>query len=57
MVKEGVINENTPPDQSQSSCCGGRCKGPPTKEAADRQEAHPTTRAAEAVHETIVNKR
>lgn len=50
MEKRGLIDENTPQDKpAEKKCCGGQCKsGPQTKEAADAQQEHVTTRLTDA---------
>lgn len=56
MEKRGVINEDTP---QPGKCCGGSCgKGqqPQTKEAADAQEDHLSTRLSDAVADASKKK-
>lgn len=58
MEKRGIVDGNTPPEKS--GCCSGSCgKGPKTqtKEAADRQEDHLTTRLSDAAAEAFKPKK
>jgi hypothetical protein len=54
MEKQGIVDENTPAEQPGCKpCCSGGpdCKSPltpATKEAADKQEEHLTTRLSDA---------
>lgn len=52
MEKRGIVDENTPAEVPQRpACCGGGCHAsstPQTKQAADAQEDHLTTRMADA---------
>lgn len=50
MEKRGVVDSSTPPEKpAEKKCCGGQCHAEPrTKEAADAQQEHVTTRLTDA---------